>query len=90
MQHNTRLSIGLFLFGMLAMILLYIADIYIGNYFLIKFLDVTTWVFIWGAVEVFLIDRHDIRNECAILRRLAYADVVITHDNKTGARVYIG
>lgn len=90
LQHNTRLSIGLFLFGMLAMLLLYIADTYIGNFFLITFLDVTTWVFIWGAVEVFLIDRHDIRNECAILRRLAYADVVITHDNKTGARVYIG
>lgn len=89
LHHNTRLSLVLFLIGMLCMGLLFVADYIIGNFFLITFLDVTTWVFIWGAVEVFLIERYDIRKECAILRRLAYAEVIIDYDNKAISRVYV-
>jgi len=90
LKHNSHLALVLFLLGMLAMSLLFVADFFIGNFFLITFLDVTTWVFIWGAVEVFIIDRHDIRQHCTILRRLAFANVVISYDNKSVKPVYIG
>lgn len=90
LKHNLQLSLILFLVGMLTMSLLFLADFFIGNFFLVTFLDVSTWVFIWGAVEIFLIDRHDIRHDCKILRRLAFAEVIITADNQTSAPVYIG
>lgn len=90
LKHNSRLALVLFLLGMLAMSLLFVADFFIGNFFLITFLDVTTWVFIWGAVEVFIIDRHDIRHECAILRRLAFAKVIISSDTNYSSPIYVG
>ncbi len=90
LHSNTRLSLGLFFIGMLAMVLYFLAEHFIGNFFVITIFEVTTWVFIWGAVEVFIIDRHDIRRECAILRRLAFADVVISNDTKFNSPVYIG
>ena len=89
LRYNTRLAITLLLIGMLTMSLLFVADHFVGNFFLVTFLDVTTWVFIWGAVEVFLIDRHDLKTNSIILRRLAYADVVVSYDNKIIKPVYV-
>ncbi|MBQ7973866.1 MAG: hypothetical protein IJ295_02850 [Clostridia bacterium] len=90
LQYNTRLALTLFVLGMTMMLLYFLAEHFVGNFFLTKILEVSTWVFIWGAVEVFIIDRHDLRNECALLRRLAFAEVIITADNRTSAPVYIG
>lgn len=90
LRSNTVLSIIMFIIGMVTMTLCFLADYFIGNFFLTKTLEITCWVFIWGAVEVFIIDRHDIRRECAILRRLAFADVVISNDTKFNSPVYIG
>lgn len=90
LRSNTRLALIMFIIGLMALTLYFIIDHFFYNFFLVKIVEVTTWVFIWGGIEVILIDRHDIRHHCAILRRLAFADVVITHDSKLSAPVYIG
>lgn len=90
LRYNMRLAIAMFLIGILALTLYFVTDHFFYNFFLIKIIEVTTWVFIWGAVEIIFIDRHDIYHDCTILRRLAYADVIISHDNKMNSPIYIG
>ena len=89
LQYNTHLAMALFILGMTAMLLYFAADTWIHNFFLTKILEVTTWVFVWGAVEVTFIDRHEIRQNCMLLRRLAFADVVITYNNQASKPTYI-
>ena len=89
LRYNTRLAIAMFLLGFLALSLYFIIDHFFYNFFIIKTIEILTWVFIWGAFEVSLIDRHDIKTNSTILRRLAYADVVVSYDNKTVKPVYV-
>ncbi|MBR4418720.1 MAG: hypothetical protein IKT33_01810 [Clostridia bacterium] len=89
LRYNTRLTLALSVLGLVAMLLYFFSELYIGNFFVIKIFEVATWVFVWGAVEIFIIDRHDIRHECSLLRRLAYAKVVITNDMNINTPTYI-
>lgn len=87
-RHNTRSALALFGLGLLALILYFVAEVYVGNFFLSEILDVATWVFMWGAIEVIVLERYSIRRSCTLLRRLAFAEVVISNGSKLEAPVY--
>lgn len=89
LRDNLRFALILFTLGMLTLVLNYFAVTYFNNFFLTRILDITAWVFIWGAVEVSVLERHNIRRNCIILRRLAFAEVKITYNTKLDAPVYI-
>lgn len=89
LRYNARFTLVLSLLGLLALVLYFFADLYIGNFFLNEILDVAAWVFIWGAIEVFFLERQGIKRNCAIFRRLAFAEVIITGDTKMESPVYI-
>ena len=89
LRNNSRLALVLFTLGMVALVLQFFAEEYVDNFFLTEILNVAAWVFIWGAVEVFVLERYNIRRHCVILRRLAFAEIDITNDSKLDAPVYI-
>lgn len=89
LRDNFRFATILFAIATLALITYFLAETYVGNFFLTEIADLLTWVFGWGAVEVSLLERHTIRRRSIILRRLAFAEVKITGDTKLDAPVYI-
>ena len=89
LRYNARFTLVLTFLGLLALLLYFFADLFLGNFFLNEILDVAAWVFLWGAIEVFFLERQGIKRNCAILRRLAFAEVVVTGDTKLDAPVYI-
>ncbi|MCM1404241.1 MAG: hypothetical protein NC133_01920 [Prevotella sp.] len=89
LHHALRMALVLFGLGMIALILNYFAVTYVNNFFLTSILNITAWVFIWAAVEVAVLERHDIKRDCIILRRLAYAEVAFSNGTKLDAPVYI-
>jgi len=89
LRDNLRFALVLLFLGMFALILRYFAMTYINNFFLTEILNITSWVFIWGTVEVIILERHNIRRHCIIARRLAFAEIKITANTKLDAPVYI-
>ena len=89
LRDNFRFAAILFSIATLALITYFLAETYVGNFFLTEIADLLTWVFCWGTVEVSLLERHTIRRRSIILRRLAFAEVKITSDTKLDAPVYI-
>lgn len=90
LQYNIYLGIAMLLLGLISLSVYFLVDRFLHNFFLIKIIEIFTWVFIWGAVEVLIIDRHDLKHNCLLMRRLAYADVVISYDSKTIKPIYVG
>jgi len=89
LRDNMRFALIMFAIATLALITYFIAETYVGNFFFTEIADLITWVFGWGAVEVSVLERHNIRRNCIILRRLAFAEVKITYNTKLDAPVYI-
>ncbi len=89
LRDNLRFALIMFAITAFALIGYFIAENYIGNFFLTEIMDLITWVFGWGAVEVIILERHNIRRRCIILRRLAFAEIKITANTKLDAPVYI-
>lgn len=89
LRNNLHFALVLFISGMLALVLRFFAMKFINNFFLTEFLNITSWVFVWGAVEVFVLERYNIRRRCIVLRRLAFAEIIITPDTKLDAPIYI-
>ena len=75
--------------AIVALVGYFLAETYVGNFFLTEIADLLTWVFGWGAVEVSLLERHSIRRRSIILRRLAYAEIKFTSNMKLDSPVYI-
>ena len=90
LQYNIYLGIAMLLLGLISLSVYFLIDRFLHNFFLIKIIEIFTWVFIWGAVEVLIIDRHDLKHDCLLMRRLAYADVVISYDSKMIKPIYVG
>ena len=89
LRDNLRFALILFAIGFGALVLRFIALTYANNFFLTELLNITSWVLLWGAVEVSLLERHSIRRRSIILRRLAYAEIKFTSNMKLDAPVYI-
>ncbi len=89
LRDNFRFATVLFLLGMLALVLRYFAVTYVNNFFLSEILNITSWVFVWGAVEVIVLKRHNIRRRCLVARRLAFAKVKINPNTKLDIPIYI-
>lgn len=89
LRDNFRFAMGLIMLGLLALVLRYFAVTYVDNFFLSEILNITSWVFIWGAVEVIILERHNIRRHCIVARRLAFAEVKIIGNTKLDAPIYI-
>ncbi|MBO4726748.1 MAG: hypothetical protein J5598_04085 [Clostridia bacterium] len=89
LRDNLRFALVLFSIAIVALVGYFLAETYVGNFFLTEIADLLTWVFGWGAVEVSLLERHSIRRRSIILRRLAYAEIKFTSNMKLDAPVYI-
>lgn len=89
LRDNLRFALLMFTIAAVALIMYFIAETYVGNFFFTEIMDLLTWVFGWGAVEVSVLERHSIRRRCIILRRLAFADIKITPNTKLDAPIYI-
>ena len=89
LRDNFRFAMVLFCLGIMALVLRYFAVTYVNNFFLSEILNITSWVFIWGAVEVIVLERHNIHRRCIIARRLAFAEVKFVANTKLDAPVYI-
>ena len=90
LRSNLHLALFCFALGMLALVAQYFMALYWENFFVNEFFNIVAWVFTWAAVEVTIIDRHSIRRRCKILRRLAFAEVVIANNTELDATpVYI-
>lgn len=88
--HNLlRYTLVLFGLGILFLVAYYFAETYVDSLFLTEILDIATWVFVWAGVELIFLERHEIVRDCAVLRRLAFAEVSLSHDTKMDAPVYI-
>gem|GEM_PF-2490569 len=89
LRDNLRLALIMFAVAAVALVMYFVADTYVGNFFFTEIMDLITWVFGWGAVEVIVLERHNIRRRCLILRRLAFAEIKISANSKLDAPVYI-
>ncbi len=89
LRNNLKFALVLFALMATFLISLYFVTTYLDNFFLINILDLATWVFGWGAIEVIVLERHTIRHRCVVLRRLAFAEVKFSADTKLDAPIYI-
>ena len=89
LRNNLRFALILFALGLFVLTLRWVVRAYVDNYFLAEILNITSWVFIWDAVGVSILERHKIHRKCIILRRLAYAEVTFSSNTKLDAPVYI-
>lgn len=89
LRDNFRFALLMFAVAVSALVMYFVAETYVGNFFFTEIMDLITWVFGWGAVEVSVLERHSIRRRCIILRRLAFAEIKITPNTKLDAPVYI-
>lgn len=93
LRATIRLGALLFGLGMFALVLQFFAEQIAPNevidFFLTEILNIAAWVFTWGALEVVILDRHQVMHRCELLRRLAFAEVAFTYDNKIETPVYI-
>ncbi len=89
LRDNLHFALIMFAIATAALITYFIAETYVGNFFFTEIADLLTWVFGWGAVEVSVLERHNIRRRCLILRRLAFAEVIFSSNTKLDAPVYI-
>ncbi len=85
----TRLVMLFFFLGVITLVLQFMANQFFDNFFVNEVLNITDWVFIWGAIEIIFLECRAARKECVILRRLAYAEVAFTDSTKMDAPVYI-
>jgi len=89
LRSNLHFALVLFTLGLAALVLRFIALQFTTNFFITEILNITSWVFIWGTVEVIVLERHNIHRRCNILRRLAYAEVMLSDNTKLDAPIYI-
>ncbi len=85
----THLVMLFFTLGLLTLVLQFLANQFFDNFFVNEVLNITDWVFIWGAIEIVFLECRSARKDCMILRRLAYAEVAFTDSTKIDAPVYI-
>lgn len=89
MQTYTRIAILLFVLTLTSIVSWYFAEIYLENFFVSEILDLLTWVFGWTFVEMIVFEQTEVVRDCSILRRLAYANVVINSKTKLDTPIYI-
>ena len=89
LRDNLHFALLMFAIASMALIMYFVAETYVGNFFFTEIMDLITWVFGWGAVEISVLERHSIRRRCIILRRLAFAEIKITPNTKLDAPIYI-
>lgn len=89
LRDNLRLALTMLAVAAVALVLYWVAEEFVGNFFFTEIMDLMTWVFGWSFVEVIVLERYSIRRRCRMMRRLAFAEVKITGNTKLDAPVYI-
>ena len=89
LHSNLNFALALFALGLFILVLRFLAINYFNNFFVTEILNITSWVFIWAGVEVIVLERSKIIRRCNLLRRLAYAEVMLSDNPKLEAPIYI-
>lgn len=77
LKRNAQISFILLLIGILFLGFLVLETLFLDNFILSIILEITSWVFIWEAVDKFFFERTEIRERRHQFARLYYAEVEI-------------
>ncbi|MCM1404385.1 MAG: hypothetical protein NC133_02695 [Prevotella sp.] len=83
------LAIIMMILGVFTLVLDFLAQNFADIYLLTEILNITDWVFVWEAVDIWFLRCPDARREAACLRALAFAEVSIAPDDHPLATTYI-
>ncbi len=77
LRRLNRLAIWMVVLGIVTLLLDFLAQQFADIYLLTEILNITDWVFVWEAVDIWFLRCPDVRREAKLLRGLAFAEVKI-------------
>lgn len=81
-QHELKraniISLIMLILGVLSLSILVLAHKFFDYFYFTTILEIASWVFVWEAVDIFFLQRSQIRRKCLLFKKLIYSIVEIT------------